>query len=447
MQNNVSQNSLLHLNDKDGAFPPSYYAATAKNAVERPRLRGITDAEICIIGGGFTGLSAALHCAQRGRSVVVLDAHRAGWGASGRNGGQVGVGQRIDQNSLEALVGADHAREAFRIGVEAPALVRSLIDENAISADYKPGLLHTNHRAHYDAEARDYATKLQDDYGYDRIRFVEREEMPEMLGAADAFGGTLDTGGGHIHPLNFALGLANAAEAAGARLYDRAEVASVTPGELHEVRVRGSGTREGEIVVRAKIVLYACNGYLGGLERRTSARVMPINAFVVATEPLSEELCRSLIRDDVAVADSRFVVNYYRLSADRRMLFGGGETYGYRFPRDIRAFVRRPMLSVFPQLADVALDYGWGGTLGITMKRLPDYAELGPNLYSLSGYSGSGVAMATKSGQIFADLLDGDDRDFRIMQGLPTLPFPGAGRWRQPLLIAAMSWYALRDRF
>ena len=174
---------------------------------------------------------------------------------------------------------------------------------------------------------------------------------------------------------------------------------------------------------------------------------MPINSFVVATEPLSEARCQSLIRDDVAVADSRFVVNYYRLSADRRMLFGGGETYGYRFPRDIRAFVRRPMLEVFPQLADVALDYGWGGTLGITMKRLPDYAELGPNLYSLSGYSGSGVAMATKSGQIFADMLDGDDRDFRVMQGLPTPVFPGAGRWRQPLLIAAMSWYALRDRF
>ena len=443
----MSQNSLLHLNDRAGAFPPSYYAATAKNVVERPRLSGIEEADVCIIGGGFTGLSAALHCARQGRSVVVLDAHRAGWGASGRNGGQVGVGQRIDQDSLEALVGVDHAREAFRIGVEAPALVRALIAEHAIPADYKPGLLHTNHRARFDAESRDYAAKLQDEYGYDQIRFVERAEMPEMLGAADAFGGTLDTGGGHIHPLNFALGLARAAEAAGARIFDRAEVATVSPGDPHEVRLREAAASGAETGVRAKVVLYACNGYLSGLEPRTSARVMPINSFVVATEPLSEERCRSLIRDDVAVADSRFVVNYYRLSADRRMLFGGGETYGYRFPRDIRAFVRRPMLEVFPQLADVALDYGWGGTLGITMKRLPDYAELGPNLFSLSGYSGSGVAMATKSGQIFADMLDGDDRDFRVMQGLPTPTFPGAGRWRQPLLIAAMSWYALRDRF
>lgn len=437
----MSDSSLLYKNDDAvGRYPPSYYAATAVGAVERPALTGTVEADICIIGGGFTGLSSALHCAERGRSVVVLDAHRAGWGASGRNGGQAGVGQRVEQDELEEMIGVDDAREAYRIGVEAPVLVQALAAKHAIPIGYKPGLLYTNHRARFDAHSRDYARKLREEYGYDQIRFVDREELPDMLGAAGCFGATLDMGGGHCHPLNLALGLARAGEAAGAQIYERSPVVEVERGDPHVVRTGSGGT------VRAKTILYACNGYLCGLEPQTSAKVMPINSFVVATEPMSEEAARGLIRDDVAVADSRFVVNYYRLSEDRRLLFGGGETYGYKFHGRIEEFVTKPLLHLFPQLKNVRLDYGWGGTLGITRPRLPDFAELGEGIFSLSGYSGSGLAMATRSGKIFADMLDGDDHDFRVMQRIPTPAFPGGGRWRQPLLFAAMSWYALRDR-
>lgn len=432
--------SLLYRNDTEGAFPPSYYAATARGMVERPSLSGTVEADVCIIGAGFTGLSAALHCAERGRSVVVLDAHRAGWGASGRNGGQAGAGQRIDQDDLEALIGVEDAHKAFRIGIEAPQLVQSLAERLNIPIGYKPGILHFNHRARFDAHSRVYASKLQDEYGYAQIRFVEREEMAEMLGAAGAFGGTLDWGGGHCHPLNLALGLARAGEAAGAQIFDRSAVVRVDRGDPHVVQTAGGQVRAGR-------VLYACNGYLSGLERQTAARVMPINSFVVATEPLGEEQARALIRDDVAVADSRFVVNYFRMSADHRLLFGGGETYGYGFPASIPDFVRRPLREVFPQLTDVKIDYGWGGTLGITMPRLPDFADLGGGIVSLSGFSGSGLAMGTMAGKIFADMLDGDDHDFRVMQRIPVPPFPGGGRWRQGILFAAMTWYAFRDRF
>lgn len=435
----MTGNSLLHQNDQPGQYPPSYYAATAVGMKDRAALSGTVEADICIIGGGFTGLSTALHCAERGHSVVVLDAHRAGWGASGRNGGQAGVGQRVEQDDLEEMIGLDDAREAYRIGVEAPVLVQELAAKHSIPIGYKPGLLYTNHRARFDQHSRDYARKLNEEYGYDQIRFVDRDELPEMLGARGCYGATLDMGGGHLHPLNFALGLARAAEAAGATIFEHSEVMSVETGDPHVITTAGGS-------VRAKTLLYACNGYLGGLEKRTSARVMPINSFVVATEPLSEETARSLIRDDVAVADSRFVVNYYRLSEDRRLLFGGGETYGYKFHSQIKDFVTKPLLQLFPQLDGVKLDYGWGGTLGITLPRLPDFAELGERVFSMSGYSGSGLAMATRAGKVFADMLDGDDHDFRVMQRIPTPPFPGSGRWRQPLLFAAMTWYAFRDR-
>lgn len=458
----MTERSLLYRNDRAGCYPDSYYAATAVGMVDRPRLSGVVEADVCIIGAGFAGLSAALHCAERGRSVVVLDAHRVGWGASGRNGGQAGAGQRVDQDELEPLLGLDDAREAFRIGIEAPKLVQELAARHSIPIGYKPGILHANHRARYDRHSRAYAHKLNEDYGYEQIRYVDRDELPEMLGAAGCFGGTLDMGGGHCHPLNLSLGLARAAEAAGARLYERSPVVEVDAGDPHVVRTDGliadgSDRAPGEALpaqsgpsgggtVRAGVVLYACNGYLAGLEPKTAARVMPINSFVVATQPLEEDVARGLIRDDVAVADSRFVVNYYRLSEDRRLLFGGGETYGYGFPARIDEFVRRPMMAVFPQLEGVRIDYGWGGTLGITMPRLPDFAELGQGVYSMSGYSGSGLAMATRSGKIFADMLDGDDRDFRIMQRMPTGPFPGGVRLRHPLLFAAMTWYAFRDR-
>ena len=430
---------LLHVNDRDGEYPPSYYAATANASPPHPPLAGDTTCDVAVIGAGYSGLSCALHLAERGYDVVVLDAHRVGWGASGRNGGQVGTGQRLEQDELEKRVGESLARQAWDVAAQATALVKDLVQRHGIECDLKPGALHVNHRARFDRHTRAYVDFLNERYGYREIRYVPPDELAGMLGARGYSGGSLDVGAGHLHPLNYALGIAAAALSKGARIHERSEVIEVTPGDPVRLRT-ASGT------LRARHVVYACNGYLGDLDGRVAARVMPINNFIIATEPLDEARARTLIRDDVCVADSRFVINYYRLSADKRLLFGGGETYGYRFPRDIKAFVRRPMLEVYPQLADLGIDYGWGGTLAITMSRLPHFERLDGNRLSISGYSGSGVAMATCAGAVAAEAIDGVATRFDVMNKLPTPVFPGGSRLRSPLLALAMTWYALRDR-
>ena len=289
--------------------------------------------------------------------------------------------------------------------------------------------------AHFHAAAE----KLARDYDYAEMEPLDRAGIAEQLGTTAYHGGVLDRGAAHLHPLNFALGLARVAEAAGVRIFEGARVDAIAEGTPCEVR-----TALGR--VRAREVIVAGNGYLGGLVPEVAARVMPINNFIVATEPLGEEGARALIRDDVAVADSRFVVNYFRLSADHRLLFGGGESYGYRFPRDIAGVVRPRMLGIFPQLAGVAIDYAWGGTLAITVDRMPALRRVGTNVYSAGGYSGHGVAMAVLAGKLMAEAVRGTMERFDVFAALPQPGFPGGATFRWPLLVLAMSWYALRDR-
>jgi gamma-glutamylputrescine oxidase len=245
-------------------------------------------------------------------------------------------------------------------------------------------------------------------------------------------------GAGHLHPLNFALGLAKAATKAGARIYERSEVHYIQDGATAIVQT-GNGQ------VKATHVVLACNGYLGGLNRKVAARVMPINNFIIATEPLGARAA-DIITRDIAVADSKFVVNYFRLSADKRLLFGGGESYGYRFPSNIRATVRKPMLEVFPQLADARVDHAWGGTLAITMNRMACFMRLAPNILSASGYSGHGVALATLAGQVMAEAIAGQSERFDVLARVKAPAFPGGTALRSPLLVLAMTWYSLRDR-
>jgi len=430
---------FLFRNGALGAYPQSYYAATANPIEPFSALSGDVACDVCIVGGGFTGLSAALELAERGIDVVLLEAHRAGWGASGRNGGQAGSGQRRDQDWLERVVGREDARRLWDIAETAKALVRDRVVRHGIACDLRPGVLHADHKRGSVAQSHAYADKLRGDYGYADIRAVGEAEMREMLGSTRYFGGWLDMGAMHLHPLNFALGLAAAARAAGGRVFERSPAIGIEAGDQATVR-----TTQGN--VRARFVILACNGYIDGLSPLVSARVMPINNFIIATEPLGEERARQIIRDDVAVADSKFVINYFRLSADRRLLFGGGETYSFEFPEDIKAFVRRYMLRVFPQLADVQIDYGWGGTLGITMKRMPLFARPGPNLLTACGYSGHGVALATLAGRILAEAVEGTMSRFDVMSRLPVPAFPGGTRLRYPLLVLAMLWYGLRDR-
>lgn len=430
--------NLLHANDAPGADAPSWFAATAAARADHPPLEGAARADVCVIGGGYSGLSAALHLAERGYDVALLDAHRVGWGASGRNGGQVGSGQRAGQAELERVVGEDDALKLWRLAEEAKALVKRLVSTHGIDCALKPGVIHAAHRARLGPELRADTEHLAERYGYE-TEYLDRDALREILDTEAYHAGTVDRGAAHLHPLNYALGLARAASAAGARIHERSEVLSVERGAKIRVKTVGGA-------IEADHVIFAANGYLGGLAPAVGARVMPINNFVIATEPLGEEMARRLIANDMAVSDTKFVVNYYRHSEDRRLLFGGRESYGYRFPSDIKGFVRKAMLSIYPQLEDARIDYGWGGTLAITMNRMPHFARLAPNMLSASGYSGHGVAMATLAGQLAAEATAGEAERFDLMARVPSPRFPGGAALRAPLLALAMAWYSLRDR-
>jgi gamma-glutamylputrescine oxidase len=422
------------------AHAPSYYAATANGRVARPRLEGTVKADVCIVGGGYTGLSAALHLADAGRKVVLVEANQVGWGASGRNGGQLHSGQRRDQVWLERRVGLDDARRLWRLGEDAKALVRGLIDRHAIACDWVPGLIDVVHKASLADDEIGYAEKLRRDYGYEEIEGLDRDQVAAAIGTPRYFAGFRDRGAGHLHPLNFALGLARAAETAGAALYEHSRVVRVAEGRGGGVETDGGGRVEAETVVLAG------NGYLSGLDPDTEARVLPIRNYILATEPLSRARCDGLIPNREAVSDSRFVVRYWRLSADGRMLFGGGETFGLGDPRDMKAFVRHHMVEVYPQLADVRVDFAWGGTLGITQTRTPFLRRQRPGLYVAGGYSGQGVSIAVLAGQLMADAIAGDTGRFDVFARLPVPRFPGGRRFRAPLLSLAMTWFSLRDR-
>ncbi len=430
--------NLLYANDRPGAYPASWYAATANELAPFPALKGEARADVCVVGGGYTGLSAALHLAEAGLSVVLLEAHRVGFGASGRNGGQLGSGQRMTQDVLEKLMGEVEAGKLWQLAEDAKALVKGLVTRHDIDCALKPGVAWTASSASEVRHLHDYTGHLARAYGYDEIETLDAQACHALCPSPDYKGGILDMGAGHLHPLNFALGLARAASAAGARICEASEVLQIEEGAPAVLRCADG-------VVRADHVILACNGYLGGLNRQVARKVMPINNYVVATEPLGTRTQEVLTRD-VAVADARFVVNYFRLSGDGRLLFGGGESYGYRFPADIAALVRKPMLEIFPHLKDVRIDYAWGGTLAITLRRLPYLARLGANILTASGYSGHGVGTATHAGQLMALAIQGQATGFDTMARLPAPAFPGGAALRSPLLVLAMTWFALRDR-
>ncbi len=431
--------NLLFSNDKRGHYPPSsYYTATATPHGVAPELKGEVRADVCIVGGGYTGLSAALHLARKGMDVVLLEAHRVGFGASGRNGGQVGTGQRHEQAHLEKAYGIDDARKLWDIAEEAKALVRDISAKHAPEAHYKPGVSHAVWQSSEVAHEAANAEKLARDYGYDQIRMLDRDETVELTGSPSFVGGSLDMGAGHVHPLNLAIGIAKAAQSAGARIFENSVVHHIQPGSKPVVQ-----TDRGRVV--ADHVVLAANGYLGGLDRKVAARVMPINNYILATEPLGDRW-KEILPTDVAVCDSKFVVNYWRRSDDDRLLFGGAETYGYRFPKDIAGLVRKPMLTIYPQLADARIDYAWGGTLAITTTRMPHFSRPQQGLWSASGFSGHGVALATMAGRIMAEAIAGEAGQFDLMESLKKPPFPGGAALRSPLLVAAMTWFSLRDR-
>ena len=430
--------NLLHVNDRPGHYPASYYAATATPLAPFAPLQGATKADVCVIGGGYTGLSAALHLAQRGFDVVLCEAHRVGFGASGRNGGQVGSGQRQDQDWLEHAVGREQARRLWDLAEDAKALVKSLIRDHAMPVTFHPGVATACYSQAEVRASHAYAEKLARDYGCSDIESLDQPAIRRLIGSTAFKGGEIDRGAGHLHPLNYAIGIAAAAAKAGARLHEGAEVLRIDHGAKPVVHTAAGS-------VTCDQVILAGNGYLGGLEPKIAARVMPINNFIVATEPLGDR-AREVLAEPIAVADTKFVVNYWRLSEDNRLLFGGGETYGYRFPADIAKTVLKPMLAVYPHLKGTRIDYAWGGTLAITMNRMPCFTRPAPNVLSASGYSGHGVALATLAGKILAEAVATQTESFDLMASVPQTAFPGGTALRWPMLVLAMTWYGMRDR-
>ncbi len=431
--------NLLYANDAIGQYPDSWYAATCEPLASYPVLMGDQRADVCVIGAGFTGLSTALHLAKTGHQVIVLDAQRIGFGASGRNGGQLGSGQRLDQRELQQSLGKDYAKLLWELAEDSKATVVSLIKEHGIDCTLKPGIAHFGFHKNDMRNIHEEAEFLAVNYGYSQYHPLSKEEGKSICPSPVYHGGAIDRGAFHLHPLRLALGLAKAADAAGVIIYENSEAIAVhqDPG----TRVRTSTG-----CVTCENVVLACNGYLGKLNAAVARRVMPINNFIVATEPLGDAHTR-VLREDIAVTDTKFVVNYFRKSEDGRLLFGGGENYSYAFPKDIATTVRKPMVEIFPHLKNIRIDYAWGGTLAITMRRLPYFKKLAPRVYSASGYSGHGVGMAILAGKLISQAINGDNKGFDTFANIPSLPFPGGPIIRFPLLVLAMTWYSIRDRF
>lgn len=413
----------------------SYYAATANAFAPAPKLEGEATADVVVIGGGYTGLHAALNAAERGFSVVLLEAGRIGWGASGRNGGQMIPGWRKGAGELMEKFGEARAKVLLDLAAEARALTIERIKRHAIACDAQlNGHLTLAAKAADLTWMRREADASAKYAGNERVAVISADDARWAVDAPRFHGGLLDPGGGHLHPLNYALGLADAARAAGVRMFENSRAVRVETASGVTAHTE-AGT------VRARFGVMACDALLGDLDPRLAVRIMPVANYLIATAPLPERL----IRGDLAVSDSRFVVNYFRLSADGRLIFGGGERYTPDPPADIAAFARKHMISVFPQLAHLAIEYAWGGMVSVTMSRLPHIGRRGP-LFFAHGYSGQGVLLPAVIGKVLAEAMSGTAERFDILSSIAPPEFPGGAALRSPLYVLAMLWYALRDR-
>jgi len=417
----------------------SYYAASARPAPARPPLEGTVECDVCVVGAGIAGCSSALHLAQAGLSVVLLEQHRVSWGASGRSGGQALFGIAAGQAKLERLIGRADARAVWEVSVEALTLMRELIQRYSIDCDFAEGFLYTAVKQQHVRELQSELTELRERLGYPSVSYVPRAELRELLATERYLGALYDSNSAHLHPLNYTLGLARAAEQHGVRIFEATRATAFSPAGS-QVRVRTPG---GE--VRARFLVLCGNVYLGDTVPSLASKIMAVATYIVATEPLGAERAGQLIRNNAAVSDMNWVLDYYRRSADHRLLFGGRVNYSGLKSFDAPGATRARMLRVFPQLQDLRIDYAWGGHVDITLNRAPHFGRLAPNVYFLQGFSGHGIALTGIAGKLVAEAIGGTAARFDVFARIPHATFPGGAALRRPALVLAMLWYRLRD--
>jgi len=421
----------------------SYYAASVARPAPAPPLQGQTQADVAVVGGGLAGLSAALELRERGFDVVLLEAREVGWGASGRNGGQAIHGLACDQAVIEAQLGLDDARRVWAMSLEALDLMRERCRRHAIACDWRDGYLAVATGERKARELRAGVERMAEVYGYAQT-WVERAELPRWVASPRYVAGAHDPRSGHLHPLKYCLGLRDTALALGVRLHEHSAVTALDT-EGGDARLRTTSGAQ----VRARQVLLAGNVYLHAfgpaLAPRLAARIMPVGTYIVATEPLGPERAQALLPGGAAVSDTNFVLDYFRTTADHRLLYGGRVSYSTTTPPNLAAAMRRRMQRTFPQLGEVAVEHAWGGFVDISMNRAPDFGRVGSSIYYLQGFSGHGLALTGLAGRIVAEAMAGDACRFDVFARLRHRRFPGGRLLRMPALVAGMAWYRLRD--
>jgi len=414
----------------------SYYAAT-RERIEFPVLRGEQRADIVIVGGGFTGVSAALYLQERGYKVALLEANRIGWGASGRNGGQL-IDGFVNEDKIEKRFGSDAGEMAYRMGLESREIVVERVERYAIDCNLKFGFLDLAlKQSDVDDFEAQVAQKRRKNYPH-TVELIEKSRMPEFVGSDKYVGGLVNAGNGHLHPLNLCIGEVRAAAQQGAQVFEQSRVTKIRHGAKPRV-----DTSIGSI--RADKIILAGNAYLGDAEPRLRSSIIPAGSYIIATEALPRELANELLPKDSACCDQRVALDYFRLSADNRLLFGGLCNYSGRKPKDISAVLQPKMISVFPQLEDVRIDYEWGGYIAISINRIPQFGRIEGNTYFAQGYSGHGVAPTHLAGKMLADVVCGDSEQFDVFARVRHLKLPG-GRWfANPALALGMMYYRIRE--
>ncbi|SEK29654.1 NAD(P)/FAD-dependent oxidoreductase [Pacificibacter marinus] len=423
----------------DGSHVDSYYAASANASPERPALSGNTEIDVCIVGAGYSGLSTGLHLVEKGYKVAIIEGARVGWGASGRNGGQIVNGLNASLQTIKVRYGQDTANFVAGLAQEGGEIIRERIKTYDIKCDLKETNVFTGlTKAHMDElEAR---MKLWDSYGIKNQEMLDKNQLRDHVNSDLYEGGLIDHSGGHMHPLNLALGEAAAFEKLGGIIYEMSPVTGVDTDAAKPV----VKTRDGQLT--CKTLVLCGNAYLGHVVPTLTSRVMPVSTQMMATAPLGEELANSLIPGDGCVEDIRYILDYFRLSADKRMLFGGGTVYGGTDPKDIKAKLFGNMVKVFPQLKGVQIDHAWSGNFALSFSRVPQMGRIGNNTYFAHGYSGHGVTGSHTFGRILSEAIDGDLTRFDVFENVPWYPFPGGRALRVPYSMMGSWWYALKDR-